>query len=74
MAEDLIRELVRLQRYASQLHALIAEAQAQAPRSARGTDSSGAVHVLLGPDGLPESIRVDPDWRQRLDPLGRRWR
>jgi hypothetical protein len=68
MAEDILRELARLQEYATALQRMMAEAQAQAPRRAEGADPSGALHLVLGADGLPESVRVEPDWRQRLDP------
>jgi hypothetical protein len=68
MVEDILRELAQLQRYASSLQQLMTAAQAKAPEQADGADSSGAVRVLLGSDGLPRSVRVQPDWRQRLDP------
>jgi DNA-binding protein YbaB len=68
MVDDILRELARLQQYASSLQHLMTAAQAKAPEQAEGADSSGAVRVLLGSDGLPRSVRVEPDWRQRLDP------
>jgi len=66
MTTDLIRELQQIQRYAAGLHDLLAKAKAQAPRQAEGTDRSGAVRVVLGPDGFPETIRVDGGWQRRL--------
>jgi hypothetical protein len=68
MTADLIRELQQIQRYAAGLQDLLAQAQAQAPQQAEGTDRSGAVHVVLGPDGFPETIRVDSGWERRLSP------
>ncbi len=72
MADDLLTEILtelgRLQRYAAGLHGLIGEAQAQAPRDSAGTDPTGTVHAVLGPDGLPTRIDVDHDWARRLAP------
>jgi hypothetical protein len=68
MTADLIRELQQIQRYAAGLHELLAQAQTQAPRRAEGTDRSGGVRVVLGPDGFPETIRVDSGWERRLAP------
>jgi hypothetical protein len=68
MTADLIRELQRIQRYATGLGDLLAHAQAQAPRRAEGTDRSGGVRVVLGPDGFPETIRVESGWERRLAP------
>lgn len=68
MTADLIRELQQIQRYAAGLHDLLAQAQTQAPRQAEGTDRTGAVRVVLGPDGFPETIRVDSGWERRLAP------
>jgi hypothetical protein len=55
-----------LQEQASRLQQVIAEAQSSAPGRAEGTDSCGAVHVRLGPDGLPRSLRVTSDWKRRV--------
>ncbi|MET0235422.1 MAG: hypothetical protein ABW224_12330 [Kibdelosporangium sp.] len=68
MTDDLIRELRQLQQYASGLQGLIADAEANAPARAEGTDSSGAVHVVLGPNGVPKSYRVDQGWERKLRP------
>jgi hypothetical protein len=66
MTAELIRELEQIQRYAAGLHDLLAQAQAQAPRQAEGADRSGTVRVVLGPDGFPETIRVENGWDRRL--------
>jgi DNA-binding protein YbaB len=68
MTEEILRELQQFQRYAAGLQGLIADAEGMAPRSAEGADSSGVVHVTIGSDGLPESIRVDSDWDRKLEP------
>lgn len=68
MADDIVDELRQLQRYAAGLHSLLADAQAKSPPQAEGSDSSGAVHVVLAPGGLPDSIRVRPDWNRKLSP------
>jgi hypothetical protein len=66
--EDIVRDIERMQQQASELEALIAGAQAHAPTRAEGTDATGAVRITLGPDGLPESVRVDRDWKGVLRP------
>jgi hypothetical protein len=68
VVDDIIGELHRLRRYAAGLRDSIAQAQASAPQRTEATDGSGAVRVVLGPDGLPESLRVEGDWQRRLDP------
>jgi hypothetical protein len=55
-----------LREQASRLQQVIADAQSSAPGRAGGTDSHGAVHVRLGPDGLPRSFRVTSDWKRRV--------
>jgi hypothetical protein len=44
---------------------LLKDMQSRAPRRTQGADQSGAVRVVLGPDGLPVSITVVADWQQR---------
>jgi hypothetical protein len=68
VTDDIVGQLRGLQRYAAGLRDSIAQAQAHAPGHAEATDRSGAVRVVLGPDGLPKSVRVEPDWQRRLDP------
>lgn len=68
MDDDLLAQLGQFQRYTAGLQALLAEAQAVAPQRSEGADNSGAIHVQLGPDGIPTSFRVAHDWAQRLEP------
>jgi hypothetical protein len=68
MTEDIVGQLQQFQQYAAGLHGLLEQAQASAPPVAEGTDRSGAVRAMLGPDGLPEWIRVEADWQHRLAP------
>jgi hypothetical protein len=70
MTEDIGRELRKIQQYAAGLQGLLADVHAKSPRSAEGTDRSGAVRVVLGHDGLPASVRVESDWQRRLKPEG----
>ena len=64
--EDILRDLARLRDYAAGLQQVMADFQQAAPEHSQGTDRSGAVRAVLGPDGLPEAIRVDADWSNRL--------
>lgn len=60
--------LLRLQQYAGRLKGLLSAAQARSPQQAEGADSSGAVRMVLGLDGLPAAIRVSPDWERKIAP------
>jgi hypothetical protein len=68
MLEDDLWELERLRRYATELHNLMAEAESVAPQRVEATDRSGAVRMTIGPDALPESLRIAGDWKQKLQP------
>ncbi|MBO0804599.1 MAG: hypothetical protein J2P25_16185 [Nocardiopsaceae bacterium] len=61
-------ELERLRRQAAGLQELMRELGDAAPERAEGTDRTGAVRVVIGSAGLPESIQVDAWWRDRLRP------
>jgi hypothetical protein len=63
--EEILRDLARLRRYGSGLQNLLGELQRMAPERSEGTDPSGAVRATLGPDGLPETIRVSPYWKEK---------
>jgi hypothetical protein len=65
MTDDLIQELRRFQRYASQLQGIISEVRDGTPQSAEAEDAQGAVCVRVGRDGLPESVSVVRDWQKR---------
>jgi hypothetical protein len=66
MTDDIVSELSELQRHASALRGLIVAAQANAPRSAEGSDPTGTVWATLGADGLPASLFVQDGWQRRL--------
>jgi hypothetical protein len=68
MAEDILRDLAQLRQYGSRLQELLGEMQQAAPHRSEGTDPSGMVRAVLGPDGLPESIRVSGYWKEKLPP------
>ncbi|HEX5201594.1 MAG TPA: hypothetical protein VFW27_16800 [Actinoplanes sp.] len=65
MQPDELRHLTRLQRQAAQLARGLA---AGAPHHAEGSDSTGTVHIRLGPNGIPAEIRIRAGWRERLEP------
>lgn len=66
MTDELMRELAQIQQYAAGLQGLLATAQAEAPRSSEGTDGTGTVRVFLGPDGLPNSFRIESGWNRKI--------
>jgi hypothetical protein len=65
--EEVIRDLKRLAGYAAGLQELMAELEQAAPARIEGVDRSGSVQAVLGRDGLPEVIRVQSGWSDRLD-------
>lgn len=65
---DLMSQLAQIQRYATGMGRLIADAQEAAPSRAEGADRSGTVQVELGRDGVPVSFRVAQDWDAKLAP------
>jgi hypothetical protein len=66
--EEIVRDLARINRHAAGLQQLMADLQQASPESSRGVDRTGTVQAVLGRDGLPEAIRVQADWKGRLDP------
>ena len=58
MTEDLTQSLARIENYSAGLKRLIDIARASAPTRGRGTDRTGVVSAIIGPDGLPRSFRV----------------
>ena len=68
MTDELMAQFAQLQRYTAALHQLIATSAEQSPRRSEGTDTTGAVRVELGPDGLPTAFRVDGRWDRMLAP------
>ena len=45
---------------------MIEKVNSQVPSRVDGFDTSGAISVVVGPDGLPASIHVSDDWTFRL--------
>ncbi|MGH3811574.1 MAG: hypothetical protein ACRDUV_03825 [Pseudonocardiaceae bacterium] len=70
MPDELMRELAQIQQYAAGLQDLLATAQAEAPRSGEGTDGTGSIRVFLGPDGLPNSFRIESGWNRKIPAEG----
>ncbi|MFF7653398.1 YbaB/EbfC family nucleoid-associated protein [Streptomyces sp. NPDC007983] len=70
MTDDIFRGMREFQQYAEQLQQLMTDMQEQIPQHAVGEDVQGAVTVQLGPDKLPESIKVASDWERRQSPDG----
>jgi hypothetical protein len=61
-----MRELVQIQQYAAGLRGLLATAQADAPRISEGVDRTGTIRAVLGPDGLPDSFRIESGWNRKI--------
>lgn len=68
MTDDLAAQFAQMQRYALALKDMVNSAQSQSPSRAQGSDATGAVRVVLGPDGIPTSFRVDRDYNRKIDP------
>lgn len=70
VGSDLTEDLERLQRQALAVRDMLdsAEAESPVPAQTAGTDRSGAITVILGADGLPEALRVAPDWERMIRP------
>jgi hypothetical protein len=66
MNQELIVRLQQLQRTAAAVGDLIRQAGACAPPRVQGTDSSAAIRVTLGADGVPTAITVVGDWPRRI--------
>jgi hypothetical protein len=54
--------------YAAALQRAAAEQESQLPQRVEGVDPSRALRVVIGPDGLPDSVEVDFDWKRNLRP------
>jgi DNA-binding protein YbaB len=68
MIEEFLEDIDNLQRVLSTGD--LPDVRLAEPRRVEGTDGSGTVRVVLGPDGLPDSIRVDPGWRRAVGSEG----
>lgn len=68
MQPDMMRQLQHLQQQAAQLGQLARDLTAATPQRSEGSDPTGWVRIVLGPDGLPAEIRVRDGWQQHLEP------
>jgi hypothetical protein len=66
MADENTYELRGLHAEAAGLQQMIEKVNSQVPSRVDGFDPSGAVSVVVGPDGLPAEIHVSDDWTFRL--------
>ena len=66
MADENANELRGLHAEAAGLQQMIEKVNSQVPSRVDGFDTSGAISVVVGPDGLPASIHVSDDWTFRL--------
>jgi hypothetical protein len=64
--EEILRDLRRIARQAETLENVIIDARGRMPRRAEGTDRTGAIRAVLGPDGLPIAFEVAAGWSQML--------
>ncbi|MFF7634486.1 hypothetical protein ACFZB9_15225 [Kitasatospora sp. NPDC008050] len=63
---DILRDLQQMNTFLGELTGALAQARDVLPSRSEGTDRSGTVTVVLGPDDLPRSIDVASNWQQRL--------
>lgn len=68
MQPEQARHVAQLQHSAAELGRLTRELAAAAAQPIEGSDSTGWVHVVLGPNGTPTQIRIREGWQQRVDP------
>jgi DNA-binding protein YbaB len=68
MQPDMMRQLQQFQRQAEQLGQLARDLAAATPRRSDGTDATGGVRIVLGPDEFPVEIQIRDGWQQRLEP------
>jgi hypothetical protein len=66
--DESLRDMQRLVRYGEMLQEAVTDSLRLAPQHSEGADPTGSVRAVLGPDGLPETIRVSPYWNQKLRP------
>ena len=66
--DESLRDMRQLLRYGETLQEAVTESLRLAPQHSEGGDPTGSVRTVLGPDGLPETIRVSPYWNQKLGP------
>lgn len=61
-------DLEYVRQHAAEVEGSLREVQDAAPERTLATDRSTAVRVALDRQGLPESIQVREDWRDRISP------
>ncbi|GAA3734483.1 hypothetical protein GCM10022225_16070 [Plantactinospora mayteni] len=66
MADNFPPELREIAQDLAWVEMTAAAIRATAPGRVETTDRSGTVRLVLGPDGLPESIDVGQDWQRTL--------
>ncbi|ROP33721.1 hypothetical protein EDD30_6757 [Couchioplanes caeruleus] len=66
MGDDMMARLVELQAKVTQFGELAAQLASAIPKQTEGSDATGSVLVVLGSDGLPDSVTVRNGWHQRL--------
>ncbi|MBQ0990705.1 hypothetical protein KBX08_11450 [Micromonospora sp. H61] len=64
MSDDLLARLQRIQGHALNLQAAM-QSQPR-PNEGRGTDPTGCITVVVGPDGLPSDIEVRAGWQRHV--------
>jgi hypothetical protein len=60
------KELHRLRAEARGLQRMVELANSQVPTRSEGIDSTGAVEIVLGDNGLPRTIHVEDGWDHKL--------
>ncbi|MFI8456607.1 hypothetical protein [Kitasatospora sp. NPDC085464] len=65
---DPLRDLQQMSAFLGDLTHALAETRDILPQRSEGTDRTGSVTVVLGPEDLPLSITVEAGWQQRLSP------
>jgi len=66
LPSDSHRWMAELQHEIGRLHARFAQAAAQGQATSEGTDPTGAVTVILAPNGFARDVRIASDWHRRL--------
>ncbi len=66
MSDSFFGEIDSLGRALPALRDLVARAEAMTPERVEASDRTGTLSVVLGPDGLPESMLLAPDWHRTL--------
>jgi hypothetical protein len=68
MAEEVLQDLYKLHRYATNLQNIVDDLQNRLPQRIDGQDATGMVRATVAADGLPVSFQVDYDWKRHLRP------